>query len=125
LVFSSSISPPRHLFGVPAVDLRAGGTRGAECQPAELQLRGRRLRAFLDEFHREGSGLLVLVLLHHFEAVHDGADRADEVVADPRAEQGGEVERFKHKRAGHWASGCERFNLLRLGDSGVEGEPPL
>ena len=50
------------------------------------------MRALLDQIERKGLGFLVLVLFHHFDAVDDRADRADQVVADARAQQRREVE---------------------------------
>ena len=71
--------------------------------PAELQPGRGRLGALLDQVDRELLGLLVLAVLHHLEAVHDRADRADQVVADPRAQQRREIEGFESDGAGH---GC-------------------
>jgi len=68
--------------------------RGAEGDPAELQFGGGSVGAFLDQFEREGLGFLVLVFGQNFQSVDDGANRADQVVTDPRAQQGGEIERF-------------------------------
>src|SRR5579863_1536861 len=50
------------------------------------------MRALLDQIERENLGLLIFVLLHHLDAVDDGADRTDQVVANPRAQQCRKVE---------------------------------
>jgi hypothetical protein len=113
----------RHLFGVAGVDLGAGRSRGAERQPAELKLGRGRPGAFLDQVHGELVGLFVLALLHDLEAVHDRADRADQVMTDPRTQQRGEVEAFESNGAGHKSvpPGCWSVRA-RLGDSAVERE---
>ena len=93
--------PARHFFGVAGIDLRPGRAGRAKGDSAELQLCRGRPRAFLDQIEREGLGLLVAIVLHDFDTVHDRADRTDEVVTDPRAQQCGEIERFENDRTGH------------------------
>ena len=75
------------LLGVAEVDLGAGGAGGAEGDAAELQLGGGGVGALLDQVERKGLGLLVVFFFQHFQAVDDGADRADQIVADARAQQ--------------------------------------
>ena len=82
----------RRFFGIAQLDLRPGRTGRAERQPAELQLGGSLSRAFLDQIEREGLGLFVLVLFQDFQAVDDGADRTDQVVANARAQQRRKIE---------------------------------
>ena len=112
----------RHLLSIASIDLRAGRARGAECQPAELQLGGSRVRALLDQIHGELGGFLVLVLRHHFEAVHDRSNRADQVMANPRAQQRGEVEALQFNSARHGRSPGGWTANVRLSDSAIERE---
>src|SRR5580704_16917476 len=60
--------------------------------PAESQLGRGLICALLDQIEGENLGFLVLVLVHDFEAVDDGADRADQVMADARAQQRRQIE---------------------------------
>ena len=84
--------PARHLLGVACIDGRAGRARRSEGEPRELQP-GRGLpRALLDEILREAAHRLVLLVLQYFEPIHDGADRADHIVADPAAQEGGKIQ---------------------------------
>ena len=55
---------------------------------------------FLISCRRKVLGFLVVFFFQHFQPVDDGADRADQIVADPRAQQCGEIERFDG-RSGH------------------------
>src|SRR6185312_2513724 len=82
---------------------------------AELQLGRRRAGALLDELERELLGLLVLLLIQHFETVDDRADRADQVVANTRAQQRGEIESFD--RAGHGRVSGGKAQCRRAGES--------
>src|SRR5271170_7703268 len=84
---------PRHLLGVAGVDGRAERACGAEGETAELEARRGRNRALLDELHGHGPHLFVLLAVEHFKAIDDRPDRADHVVAYPRAQERGEVER--------------------------------
>src|ERR1051326_1517757 len=85
----------RHGFGVAEIDRGSDRAGGAEREPAELQARRGLLRALLDQVERESLGLLIAVVFQHFEPVDEGADRADQVVANSRAQQGGEIEHFE------------------------------
>ena len=96
-VFSSANRLRATLSASPVVDRGAGRAGGAEGEAAELQSGGGDARRLLDEVHREAAHVRVLLGLQHFEAVGDGADRRDHVVADARAEQGGEIEGFQSK----------------------------
>jgi hypothetical protein len=81
--------------------LRAGRAGGAEGDAAELQLGGSRAGALSDEVERKVLGFGVLALLQHFQAVDDRAHRADQVVADARAEKRGKIERLQGDGGGH------------------------
>ena len=88
---------PGDQFRVTGVDQGAGRTGGAEGEAAELQAGRGAARAFLDEVEREAAHVLVLLVLQNFEAVDDRADGADHVMADARAQKGGEIERIERK----------------------------
>jgi hypothetical protein len=69
---------------------------------------------------------IILVLLHHLEAIHDRPDRADQIVTNPRAQQRGEIEAFEHDGTGHCAPSPDSGDDSgALGDSAVEREPPM
>src|SRR5262249_48359811 len=71
-------------------------------KPAELQPRRGGLRALLDQVEREGFRFFIaLLLLKHLEPVDDGASGTDEIVADPRAEQCGEIESIEGNSCRH------------------------
>ena len=101
LVLSSSRKPRATCSASPRSICGAGGAGRAERETAELQPRRCRRGALLDQLEGEGLGLLVLVVLHHLEPVDDRADRADQVMADPRAQQRREIEGFEDNGAGH------------------------
>ena len=88
-------------FGIAGVDLGAGRTRRPEREAAELQASRGGAGTLLDEVEGEGLGFLVLGFLQNLEAIDDRPGRADQVVADPRAQQGGEVEGFEGGGGGH------------------------
>src|SRR6185437_8326652 len=78
-------------LGIAEVDLGAGRARGAKGDAAELQFSGAGTGAFLDQIEGEGPSLLVLGLIQNFQAVDDGADGADQIVTDTRAQQCGKI----------------------------------
>jgi hypothetical protein len=92
---------------------RAGRSRRAECQPAELQSRRRRLRALADQIQREFAIVRLGIVVEHLEPVDDGADRADQIVAHPRAQQRRQFEhigrRAWRRRAGHQICSWKAF----------------
>ena len=102
-------------LGIAEIDLGARRPGRAERNAAELQFRRGRARALLDQIEREFLGRLVLLFLEHLEPVHDGADRADEVVAHARAQQGGEIERFdgrfRHRLVSAGHAGCHNRRI--------------
>ena len=63
-----------------------------------------------DQVERKLLGRLVLFFFQHFQAVDDGADRADQIVADTRAQQGREIEginrRSRHRLVSAGHAGC-------------------
>ena len=77
---------------VADVDLRAGRAGSPKRQPAELQSRRRGLGALADQVEREFAVVGLRIVVEHLEPVDDGADRTDEIVAHPRAQQCGEFE---------------------------------
>ena len=83
---------PRHVLRVAEVDLRAGRAGRAECEAAELQPRRRGLGALADQIEREFAIFRLGIVVEHLKPVDDGADRADEIVANPRAQQRREFE---------------------------------
>ena len=91
----------RHRLGVAGVDRRPQRARGAEGEPAELQPRRGGGGALLDQIGRHRTHLGVFFVLQHLEAVDDRADRRDHVVANPRAQQRGEVHRGEGDHC-HW-----------------------
>src|SRR5262249_286074 len=72
-----------HRLRITSVDLCTRGAGGPEGYPAELQARRRGFRPFLDQSEAELLLLLVTALIQNLETVHNGAGRADQVVADP------------------------------------------
>jgi hypothetical protein len=54
--------------------------------PSSKSLGRRLVGALLDQLESKCLGLFVFVLLHDFDAVDDRADRADEVMANARAQ---------------------------------------
>ena len=84
-----------HLLGVARVDGGAGRSRRAEGDARELQAGRGRLCALVDQVQREVAHALVLFLGKDFEAIHDGSDGADHVMADATAQKGSEIERIK------------------------------
>jgi hypothetical protein len=110
--------PARHGLGVADVDLRAGRSRSTKCQPAELQARRRRLRALADQVEREFAVVRFGIVVEHLEPVDDGADRTDEVVAHPRAQQRREFEDVGRgagrRRAGHQICSWKALGTRRI-----------
>ena len=73
--------------GVAEIDLRAGRSGRAERQPAELQPRRGGLGALADQIEREIAIFRLRIVVEDLEPIDDRADRADEIVADPRTQQ--------------------------------------
>src|SRR5947208_3184219 len=59
--------------------------------------------ALLDQVEREALHRGVVLVLQDLEAVDDRPHRIDDVVADPRAQQGREIEGFELKSGHHWS----------------------
>ena len=97
------------LFGVARVDRCAGRTRGAKGQSAKLQPRRSGPRALFDEVERKAAHFGVLLVLQHFKSVDDRADRADDVVTNPRAQQRRKIERIE-REVRHFVHPCSSAN---------------
>ena len=116
LVLSSS-RKPREIFSASPVSI---------CEPADpaapkamrqnCSLAEAVLALFLISSSANCLGFLVLFLGQHFQSVDDGADRADQVVAHPRAQQGGEIERFDGG-SGHGLASAGRARFNETGES--------
>src|ERR1700722_19793220 len=113
IVVLSSPNSPRATFSASPRSIWAPAARAAECKPAELQFGRGLIRALLDQIESENLGFLVLVLVHDFEAVDDGADRADQVVADAGAQQRGQIEGADGNGTGR--CGHAQLRLRRIG----------
>jgi len=102
----------RHGLGIAEIDLGAGGAGGTEGEAAELQPRRGRLGALADQVQREFAILRLFGIVKDLEPIDDGADRADEIVTYPLAEQRGE---FEHVRSGSWCgrTGHKMFLEIR------------
>ena len=99
---------PRHLLGIGQVDLGPGRTGGTECEPRELQFRRSLRGAAPDESKSEFTHVLAVVLIQHLQPVDDCADRRDDIVANPAAEQRGKVKSIQfaiRHRAPIWSVG--------------------
>ena len=72
----------RDPFRVAQVDLGAGRSRRAEGKPRELELGGSLARALADQIHGLLAHGLVLLFAQHLEAVGNGTNRTDHIVAD-------------------------------------------
>ena len=107
------------------INHRAGGGGTAKGETAELQLGRGGFGAFLDQVHGEGAHVRILLVFHHFEAVDDRADRADDIMAHARAQEGGKIERFKRElghggvpgRGGESGQAHENYACLKRGES--------
>jgi len=85
----------RDAFGVSQVDGGAGRASRAESDPTELQPGGGGGRALANQFEGENLGLLIGIVFHDLDTVHHRSDRADQVVADARAQQRRKIEGFE------------------------------
>jgi hypothetical protein len=92
---------PRDVLGIAEIDRRPRRSRRAEGDAGELQARRRRLGALLDELEREGLHRRVVLILQDLEAVDDGADGIDHVVAHTRAQEGRKIEGVEVETSGH------------------------
>ncbi|MGY4443964.1 hypothetical protein ACVW04_006783 [Bradyrhizobium sp. LM2.3] len=84
----------RHGLGIAEIDLRAGRAGRPEGEAAELEAGGGGFRALANQVERELAVVGLGVVVEHFKPIDDGADRADEIVANPRAQQRSEFERI-------------------------------
>ena len=73
----------RHLLRIAKVDLRPGRTCRAIGDTTELQPRRSAHRTLADQVEGELLVFGLVTRIHHLQAVDDGADRIDEVVANP------------------------------------------
>jgi hypothetical protein len=80
------------LLGGRKLDLGARRAGRAESEAGELQAGGGLLGDVADDVERIGLGLGIVVLVEDLEAVVDGADGTDDVVADFAGNQGGKLE---------------------------------
>src|SRR5208337_2296413 len=118
---------PRDVLRVPRVDQGAERAGRPEGEPAELEARRGRNRAFLDEVHGDGAHVRVLLAVEHFEAVDDRPDRADHIMADPRAEKRGQIERGERDGCQSAdpmvnASGDRSWRIRHVSDSPAGGD---
>ncbi len=72
-------------LGVAGVDRCGQRARGAKGEAAELNPRRGGHGALPDQIHGDSAHLGVVIAIEYFEAVDDRADRADDVMTDPRA----------------------------------------
>ncbi|MGY4345225.1 hypothetical protein ACVWXM_001689 [Bradyrhizobium sp. GM7.3] len=84
----------RHGLGIAEIDLRAGRAGRTKSEAAELEASGGGFRALAYQVECELAVVGLGIVVEHFEPIDDGADRADEIVADPRAQQRSEFERI-------------------------------
>ena len=89
------------LLGGGKLDLGAGRAGGAEGEPGELQARGGLLGDIPYDVEGVGLGLGIVVLVEDLQAIVDGADGIDHVVADLAGDQGGELEIGRLGALGH------------------------
>ncbi|MEJ0042116.1 MAG: hypothetical protein WDM81_07800 [Rhizomicrobium sp.] len=99
------------------IEFRAGRPGGAESNAHELEPGQCLQRARRDDLQRVGAHRRVALVLHHFEAVDDRTERADQVMADPADQESGEFD-VVHGRAvsagSEWfANGNHADRLLR------------
>ena len=80
----------RDLLGRAQIDHGAGRSRRAEGEAGELQPRRGLLGDVADDVEGVVLGLLVVVLVENFQAIVDGADGADHVMADFAGDKRGE-----------------------------------
>lgn len=90
----------RNFLRVPRIDRSSSRASGAECEPAELEARGGLFGGFFDEVNGKTTHFLAGLFLENFKAVNDRSNGADDVMADPRTEEGGEIEGIESKH-GH------------------------
>ena len=82
----------RHVLRVAEIDLRARRSGRAERQAAELQPRRGGLGALANQIEREFAVFGLRIVVEHLKPIDDRADRADEIVADPRTQQRRQLE---------------------------------
>ena len=80
------------------VDLLAEPAGGAERQPKELQLVGRGPRAVGEQLEALLAHFRIRLIGEQFDPVVERPDRRQEVVAKPRAQQTGKIDRVHRKR---------------------------
>src|SRR5262249_56637925 len=89
-------------LGVADIDVAAGRAGRAKGEAAELQSRRSRFRAPFDEIERKSLSLLITIFFfQHLEPVDDRPRGADQIVANARAQERGEIERIKGNGYGH------------------------
>src|SRR3954468_8594950 len=79
--------PARHGLRVAEVNLRARRSRRPERQAAELQSCGRGLGALADQIERKFAVLRLWIIVEDLKPIDDGADRTDQIVANPRTQE--------------------------------------
>ena len=75
---------PRHILRVAEIDLRAGRSRRAERQAAELQSRRSGLGALANQVEREFAVFGFWIIVENLKPIDDGPHRTDEIMADSR-----------------------------------------
>ena len=100
----------RHGLRIAEVDLRAGRSRRPERQAAELQSRRSGLGALADQIERKFAIFRLGIVVENLKPIDDGADRTDEIVANPRTQQRG---KFKGVGGGRRSVGHKVFLEIR------------
>ncbi len=77
----------RHGLRVAEIDLRARRSGRPERQAAELQPRRSGLGALADQIERKFAIFRLRVVVEDLKPIDDGADRTDEIMANPRTQQ--------------------------------------
>src|SRR5207244_3164532 len=101
-VFRSALQQGGHTLRNPGIEpgggdieFAAGRTGRAKGEATELQARRRRFRAPFDEIERKSFGLLITVFFfQHLESVDDRTGGTDQIVANARTQERGEIERI-------------------------------
>ena len=101
LVLALADEAAADLLGGAEIDLGAGRAGGAEGEAGELQAGGGLLGDVADDVEGVVLRLRVVVLVEDLEAVVDGADGADHVVADLAGDQCSEFEIGRLGALGH------------------------
>src|ERR1700730_14345321 len=102
----------RHGLRVAEVDLGACRSRSPECQPAELQSRRGGLGALSDQFERKFAIFGFRIVVEDLKPIDDGPNWTDEIVTNPRAQQGRQFEGVRGG-TGRWGARHKVFLQIR------------